>query len=76
MDTIISSIISGFVAIAVCVISQAVQSSKTRALIEYRIGELEKKVDKHNQVIDRVYHLEETSAIQEVRLSSLERSKK
>ncbi len=32
-------------------------------LINYRIEQLEKKVDKHNQVIDRVYKLEQRDAV-------------
>lgn len=32
-------------------------------LINYRIEQLEKKVDKHNQVIDRVYKLEKQTAV-------------
>lgn len=32
-------------------------------LINYRIDQLEKKVDKHNQVIDRVYKLEQRDAV-------------
>ena len=32
-------------------------------LTNYRIEQLEKKVDKHNQVIDRVYELEKRDAI-------------
>lgn len=35
-------------------------SSKLSA---YRIEQLEKKVDKHNQVIDRVYRLEQKDAV-------------
>lgn len=31
----------------------------------YRIGELEKKVDKHNNLIDRTYRLEERMAVME-----------
>lgn len=31
----------------------------------YRIEQLEKKVDKHNNVIERVYKLEEKEAVQE-----------
>ncbi len=34
-------------------------------LINYRIEQLEKKVDKHNQVIDRVYKLEKRDAVVE-----------
>ena len=83
MDTIISSLISGFVAIAVCIFTQALQNSKTRALIEYRLMELEKKQDKHNDVIERTYKLEEVTALHEEkikvanhRIDDLERSKK
>ena len=32
-------------------------------LINYRIAQLESKVDKHNHVIDRVYALEKKSAV-------------
>lgn len=32
-------------------------------LVNYRIEQLEKKVDKHNQVIDRVYKLEQKDAV-------------
>lgn len=40
--------------------SGIVVSSK---LTSYRIEQLEKKVDKHNQVIDRVYKLEQHEAV-------------
>ena len=30
----------------------------TNSLVKYRVGELEKKVEKHNSVIERVYKLE------------------
>lgn len=32
-------------------------------LVNYRIEQLEKKVDKHNQVVDRVYKLEQRDAV-------------
>lgn len=31
---------------------------KSQALIAYRLEQLEKKVDKHNQVVERTYKLE------------------
>ena len=31
---------------------------KSMALMEYRLKELEKKVDKHNQVVERTFKLE------------------
>jgi len=36
---------------------------KSSALIAYRLEELEKKVNKHNQVIERTYELEKHSEV-------------
>lgn len=36
---------------------------KSTALIAYRMEQLEKKVDKHNTVIERTYRLEENEKI-------------
>lgn len=44
---------------------------KTSAVVIYRLDDLEKKVDKHNQVIERTYHLEEQNALQEAELKRL-----
>ena len=83
METIISSLISGFVAIAVCIFTQAFQNSKTRALIDFRMQIIENKQDKFNNVIERTYKLEEQTAVQEQkienltkRVDSVERSRK
>ena len=55
MDTvIISSLISAGSAILVCIIS----SIWNNKLIAYRLEQLEKKMDKHNSVIERMIHLE------------------
>ena len=61
--TIISSLISASVAIIVCVITQYTQNKKTIALIEYKIEELTKKVDKHNNLIERTYQLEQDARL-------------
>lgn len=63
METILSAVITGIVAIIVCVINSNNQANTTRALIEYKIASLEKKQDKHNGVVERVYHLEEENAV-------------
>lgn len=63
--TVVSSLISAGVAIVVCVITQYAQNKKTIALIEYKIEELTKKVDKHNNLIERTYKLEEEARIHE-----------
>ncbi|MFR3753569.1 MAG: hypothetical protein ACLTW9_17085 [Enterocloster sp.] len=36
---------------------------RSAKLTNYRIEQLEKKVDKHNTVIERIYKLEETQAV-------------
>lgn len=65
--TIVSSIITGIVAIIVCAISNAVQaesnkeqSNKVIALIEYRLNELSDKVEKHNGMLERFGSIEQS----------------
>lgn len=62
METIISSLISAGITLAVCIINNKSQADKTRTLIEYRLMELEKKVEKHNNLIERTYKLEEQAS--------------
>jgi hypothetical protein len=54
IPTIISSLISGAVALIVA----SKQHDKTAALMEYRLKELEEKVDKHNNLVERMYVVE------------------
>ena len=56
---------------------------KSAALVEYRLEQLEKKVDVHNKVIERTYRLEEQVALLEAedkrqnkRIDALEDDKK
>ena len=42
---------------------------KSTALIAYRMEQLEKKVDKHNTVIERTYKLEESTGILNEKIS-------
>ena len=58
METIISAAITAVVTLAVCLITNHAQAEKTRELIDYRVSELEKKQDKHNNLIERTYKLE------------------
>ena len=64
-STILTALISAGSAIIVCVITQALQASATRKLLEYRLEQLEEKVDKHNHLIERTYELEKKVAILE-----------
>ena len=58
METIFAAVISGAVTLAVCLITNHAQAEKTRALLDYRLTELEKKVDKHNHLVERTFRLE------------------
>ena len=44
----------------------------SQKLINYRIEQLEKKVDKHNNVIERVYKLEKHEAVTNEKIEHLE----
>jgi len=46
---------------------------KTTALVVYRLEQLEKKMDKHNSVIERTYILEEKMKVANHRISDLEK---
>lgn len=59
MEGIIGAIITGLLALAGTVISNLTTHSKTL----YRIEQLEKKQDKHNNLIERTYALEKTVSI-------------
>ena len=51
---VVSAVITG----AVSLIGVLIANKKTTALISYRIGELEKKQDKHNGWIEKLIRLE------------------
>ena len=58
METVLAAAISGAVTLVVCLITNHAQAEKTRALIDYRVSELEKKQDKHNRLMERTFKLE------------------
>lgn len=61
METIISALISAGVTLIVCLIQQR----RTRTLMEYKLDELTKRVDKHNHIVERMYNLESRTEVQE-----------
>ena len=90
MEAIITGSITGAVTLLVCLINNSYQSktaerkhNETIALIDYKLSELTKRVDKHNNVVERMYKLEEISALHEEkikvvnhRVEDLEKEKK
>ena len=41
---------------------------RSTALIAYRLEQLEEKINKHNQVVERTYHLEDNDALLEEKI--------
>lgn len=90
MTTILSAIISAAAAIVVSIINSNYQHKKLLAELEkhdemhaYRIEQLEKKVDKHNNLVERTYRLEQAQSLLDEkvkvanhRIDDLERSDK
>lgn len=61
----LTSIIVAALALVGTLAGSWLANRKSAALIAYRLEELEKKVDKHNQVIERTYRLEEQQLLLE-----------
>ena len=75
METIISACISAGVTLIVCMINSSHQREQARAeqeqtrnLMEYKLDELTKRVDKHNNVIERTYDVERNIELIEEKL--------
>lgn len=58
MNEIIIAIISGLCVAIPSMIATYSNNKKMTALVEYRLNELEKKVNAHNNLIDRMYKVE------------------
>ena len=65
METVIASSITAAVTLIICLITNHAQSQKTLAVMEYKLTELTKAVEKHNSLVDKTYRLEQASALHE-----------
>lgn len=70
--TILSSLISAVAALLVCMINNHFQNAKTAkahndniVLVSYRLEQLEQKVMRHNNLIERTYELERRADVLE-----------
>jgi hypothetical protein len=64
----IADIVIGVLALIGTLGGAYLANRKSSALIAYRLEQLEKKVDKHNQVIERTFKLEERAEVLEERV--------
>lgn len=63
--SIISALIGGLCVAVPNVIATLSANKKSNILVEYKINELTNKVEKHNQVVERVYELEKQNSVQD-----------
>lgn len=68
MEQIIVAIISGLCVAIPSVIATVSTNKKNNDLVLYRIGELDKKVHEHNNLIDRMYNIEKKVSLIEERI--------
>lgn len=55
---VIVAIISGLCVAIPSIISTVIVNNRNKNLLIYRVGSLEEKVNKHNNLIDRMYKVE------------------
>lgn len=65
METIITAIISGLCVAIPSIIATISANKRNNDLVLYRINELDKKVHEHNNLIDRMYKIENRVTILE-----------
>lgn len=70
---LIGYVVSGAVSLLVCLVNNYFTRKQTETLILYRIDQLEKSVSKHNNLIERMYKVEQDVALHDERISNLEK---
>ncbi len=63
-ESIIVAVITG----GLSLLGVYLANRKSAALMEYRLEQLEKKVDKHNNLVERMYAAEERAELHEAEL--------
>lgn len=59
MESVIAAAVTG----ALTLVGVLISNSRNQAVIEARLDELSNRVDKHNQMIERTYRLEQDVAV-------------
>lgn len=71
-----AEIIVAVITVIGVIVSNYFSNNSTRKLILYRIDQLEHKVNKQNNLIDRVYQLENRENIIETKIERLEKNER
>ena len=68
----VESIVVALIGGAVTLVGVVASNSRSRAVMEVKIDELSKRVEKHNSVVERTYRLEQDLAVVKRDVESLE----
>ncbi len=69
MDTaILVALITGAFSLLGSFLASYISQRKTAALVAYRLEQLEKKVQAHNNLVERMYGVEERTEVQEEKI--------
>ncbi len=68
MESVTAALITGLLALAGTLGGSFFANKKSAALIAYRLEQLEKKVQAHNNLVERTYRLEERTELQEEKI--------
>lgn len=71
MNDLISVLGAPLISAGAAIVVSAIQNRKTVNLIEYKLEELTKRVEKHNSVIERTYRLESAVAVLETKVEDM-----
>lgn len=73
MENVIVSIVSALIAAGASILVCIINNNKQNALIAYRLEQLEKKVEKHNNLVERMALAEEKQKVADHRIADLEK---
>lgn len=71
MTDLVSVLGAPLISAGAAILVSVIQNYKTMTVIQCKIEDLTKKVEKHNSVIERTYHLESAVAVLETKLNDM-----
>lgn len=71
MNDLVTILGAPLISAGAAILVSVIQNHKTMNLIQYKIEDLTKKVEKHNSIIERTYKLESKVAVVEQRLDDM-----
>ena len=74
-EVVITALISGMCVAVPNIITTLSMNKRNQELINYKIDELSKRVDKHNNLIERTYKIEERLAVIEDDIRDLKKGR-